>query len=87
MSKWIEFSEPRSSKSGKTNIWAIYTKNQEELFSDLRLGQVQWRSPWRTYAFFPEGDTLYNAECLRDIAQFCEDKTKEHRQLLKKRNE
>ena len=89
MSKWLEFSEPTPSKSGLTNIWAVYSSgykdDEGELDKDCWLGEIKWRGPWRKYAFFPERDTLYEADCLRDIAQFCEDRTKEHKEA--KRNE
>lgn len=34
------------------------------------LGEIKWRSGWRRYAFFPSKDTLYESQCLRDIADF-----------------
>ena len=89
MSKWLEFSEPTPSKSGKTMIWSLYSSGykedgDEEHYYDFWLGDVKWRGPWRKYAFFPDRDTLFEEECLRAIAQFCEDKTREHREAKKK---
>jgi len=43
------------------------------------LGEVKWFGCWRQYAFFPFPGTAYERQCLRDIAEFCETKTKEHR--------
>ncbi len=76
MSKWLTFSEPMASKSGKTSIWALYSGKDD---SDLWIGEIKWFSRWRRYAFFPDRDTIYEQDCLRDIAQFCEDKTREHK--------
>ena len=41
------------------------------------LGDIRWYSKWRKYAFYPRADTLFEHECLRDIAAFCEEQTKE----------
>jgi hypothetical protein len=43
------------------------------------LGEVRWYGRWRKYCFFAEPSTIYEQDCLRDIAQFCEEKTKEFR--------
>lgn len=42
------------------------------------LGVVKWWGAWRKYAFFPNPDTLYEQDCLRDIAQIIVDLTNEH---------
>lgn len=34
---------------------------------DLDLGQIHWYAPWRRYCFFPYGNTLFDASCLREI--------------------
>jgi len=36
------------------------------------LGQVKWFPQWRKYSFFPVQCTVYEKQCLRDIANFCE---------------
>jgi hypothetical protein len=33
------------------------------------------QSGWRAYAYYPRTSTLYEKDCLRDIAQFCETET------------
>ena len=83
MSKWLEFSEPVLSKSGKTQIWALYSAKDDD-GTDLWIGEIKWFGRWRKYALFPDRDTVFEQDCLRDIAQFCEDKTKEHREAKKK---
>ncbi len=81
MSKWLEFSKPYLTKSGKTKIWSVYSsgyKDDPDEEKDFWLGDIKWRGGWRKYAFFPERDTTFEASCLRDIADFCEKQTKEH---------
>jgi hypothetical protein len=34
------------------------------------LGEIKWYGAWRTYAFFPEVASLFNEQCLLDIAEF-----------------
>ena len=67
--------------TGKTLIWTVLTKED-----DLLLGWVKWFGRWRGYAFFPTPDTptAYEQVCLREIADFVETKTREHRAKKKK---
>jgi hypothetical protein len=58
-----------------TKRWAIVANDGE-----VELGEVKWFGRWRCYAYFPLNETIYEKQCLRDIAQFCEDQTKLHRQ-------
>lgn len=71
---WIKFEEVRKSESGKTVIWQIFT-----LDGTICLGEVSWFGRWRKYAFHPERDTVFEQDCLREIATFCEAKTREHK--------
>lgn len=43
------------------------------------LGTIEWsdKQHWNCYAFFPACGVMFEKECLRDIANFCEQKTKE----------
>lgn len=62
---WIELA--RASESGRTHVWHVRSKSSGDL-----LGRVAWFGRWRQYAFHPVGDTVYNAQCMRDLADFCE---------------
>ena len=73
--KYIEFSAPEPSATGRTQVWVVRAKGG----APLALGSVKWFGRWRCYAFFPLGDTVFERECLRDIAEFCEARTVEHR--------
>lgn len=58
----------------KTRRWIICADDGE-----VELGEVKWLGKWRCYCFFPLNDTLYEKQCLRDLANFCERKTTEHK--------
>jgi len=62
-SKWIVFILVK--EGDKTDIWHICTKDLKE-----KLGEIKWFGRWRTYAFFPYQDTIYEDDCLIDIANF-----------------
>lgn len=60
----VDFHEiPDSSRA--THIWSVRSKR-----SNIELGQVRWFGRWRTYAFFPAPDTVFNTLCLRGIEAF-----------------
>ena len=63
MSKWIKFvSCPKRKRI--TNIWEVQS------LMGAGIGSISWYSAWRTYAFFPYDDTIYEDDCLLDIANF-----------------
>jgi hypothetical protein len=64
----------RASTTGKTQVYRVAGLDDRQ-----SLGEVRWFGRWRKYAFFPIGTAVFEADCLRDIAQFCEARTKEHR--------
>lgn len=55
----------------KTDIWAV----EREDTPGRPLGFIKWHGAWRKYCFFPEQGTLYDPNCLRQIADLCEDET------------
>jgi hypothetical protein len=80
MAEWCKFQASGPSKSGKTLLWTVVTyasKDGDGSFTEL--GIVKWYGAWRKYAFFPAPQTLYEHDCLRQIADFCERETKAHR--------
>jgi len=79
MSKFIKFSRPRKSKSKKTQIWRVLTND------DSLLGEIRWFSRWRRYAFHPDVYTVFEHDCLRKIADFCEDESKKLRKTWRKK--
>ncbi len=76
--KWVRFDSTGPSASGKTETWSVRTQAGNEY-----LGAVRWFGRWRCYAFFPCADTVYEPDCLRDIAAFCEGTTRSHRETVR----
>ncbi len=69
---FLNFTYIGMSPSGKTDVWMVYS-------GQLALGSVSWYAPWRKYAFHPSASTTWDANCLREIIGFLEDKTREHK--------
>ena len=67
--KWIDVLE-ESHQTTKTKSYKVLTKDHAIL-----LGLIRFYPRWRKYAFYPLENTLYEEDCLRDIAQFCEEST------------
>lgn len=86
--KYIEFSRSRPSKSGKTRIWRVLAFHDKlSLIDDYSIGEVKWHGAWRRYALAPGRDTIFEQDCLRKIANFCEDQTKKLRKKWQKRRQ
>jgi len=75
---WINFEYAGLSNSGKTLEWRVQPAGAPELAACI--GIVKWYAPWRKYAFMPYSNTVFEQDCLRDIADFCERRTKEHKE-------
>jgi len=58
----------------KTKVWWVVNK-----YDDGHIGNIGWYASWRKYSFFPNPNTVYEQVCLREIADFCERKTAEHK--------
>ncbi len=71
--KWITIDYHGESASGKTSIWYVNNKD------GTPLGYIMWHGPWRKYCFAPRDKTIYEQDCLRDIANFCEQKSHAHK--------
>jgi hypothetical protein len=71
---YLNFDLIGHSSSGKTEIWRVMN------LSGATLGMVSWHGAWRKYDFevLNRGDR-FDHHCLREIADFCEVVTKEHR--------
>jgi hypothetical protein len=82
MSKWIQFVDRGIPTGKKTRIWTVHPFDGV----NSNLGEVRWYSPWRQYAFYPTSLSLFEKECLRDIADFCESKTQDHRKSVIREN-
>jgi hypothetical protein len=67
------FFGPTPSASGKTSVWAVTAA------AGADLGKVRWFGRWRRYVFLPAAGTVYDASCLRILAEFCDGHTRSHR--------
>ena len=54
--------------TGRTEIHGVFSA----LHGD-RLGTIRWYGAWRQYAFFPERETIWNRDCLRQMAEALDD--------------
>jgi hypothetical protein len=63
----------------KTKIWRVETNDEKRIL----LGHIGWFGRWRRYAFSPKSETVFEEQCLREIAQFSESETKKHREAKK----
>jgi hypothetical protein len=61
----LSFVETGQSDSGLTHLYDV-----RSLRGATSLGQIRWYGPWRRYVFFPRADTLFDASCLTEIADF-----------------
>jgi hypothetical protein len=75
MKRWITFEPASRPANRKTDVWFVHP-----LDGGFDLGQVKWFTGWRRYCFFPHLDTVFEQDCLRDIATFCEDETRKHKE-------
>ena len=66
--KWLYFTLAHEGE--KTKRWNVCAQDGEIL-----LGTINWLGRWRQYAFFPLPETVFERQCLRDIAEFCEQQT------------
>lgn len=72
-SKYIEIRDMGLSESGKTRVWYVINKRHED---DIP-GIIKWNGAWRKYVYHTT-DAYYDWDCLRMIADFMHEKTKEH---------
>lgn len=71
---YLKFEDRGTTESGKTRRWAVSNS-----VSGIVLGWVQWHPGFRKYAFESLPGMVYDACCLRDLSEFVESRTKEHK--------
>lgn len=71
--KWVKFMKVNM-PGRKTGVWSVLTK------TDIcTLGEVRWFGAWRRYVFFPVPETIYDSDCLHDIADFMAEQMRQWR--------
>ena len=76
--KWICFVEIPNSPERKTKVWQVVAKQ-----NGMGVGVIRWFTSWRCYTFLPDSTTIFEEDCLRDIAEFVESETRKHREANK----
>lgn len=73
---WIDIrEEPQVGKTRRFTVW-----NSK---ANVLIGRIQWYGPFRSYAFFPGVSTVYEKDCLRDIAECIEELSWAHKRKAK----
>jgi hypothetical protein len=71
----VSFTENHTKETSRlTKIWDCHSK------SGTHLGIVKWWAHWRRYCFFPDARLLFDADCMRDIADFIFSQTQEQKE-------
>lgn len=71
--RWINIiEEPQVTKTRRFTV--------QNIKSGHLLGWIRWYGPFRGYAFLPCEGTVYEEDCLRDLADFIDNLAKEHSQ-------
>lgn len=65
----------------KTNVYSVINGD------GVDLGTVSWWAHWRRYVFYPGPHTMWDAECLREIAKFCTEETEIRKKIRKAERE
>ena len=60
--------------TGKTKVYSVDSVSQGG-----RLGVIRWFGRWRQYTLEPEPDTVWNKDCLREVAGFVDALMQERR--------
>lgn len=73
---WIRFVQTPHAANCKrvTALWTVIAKQ-----GDVVLGHVRWDTGWRRYVFAPALNTIFEQDCLRDIASFIQRRTEDHK--------
>jgi hypothetical protein len=67
---YMDFILQIQEKGRKTEKWAVLSVKGSCL-----LGFVSFHPAWRKYVFWPEGETIFDPACLRELADFVERQT------------
>lgn len=72
---YLYFREVTPSKSLKTRHWEVQNSDTGAV-----LGLIRFFNAWRKYVFAPLAGTLYDGNCLDEIAKFTEAQTSNWRE-------
>ena len=63
MSKYVRFNVLPQEKGRVTKRFEVTNGA-----GDIVLGHIGWHSPWRRYVFYPQANTLFDSDCVQEIA-------------------
>ena len=78
---YVRFLDVEYAPGGRTLRWQLVTNTP----AAAHLGWIQFKAQWRRYAFYPAPGTIYEEDCLKDIASFVERRTFAYKEQLKAR--
>lgn len=76
--KYIRVKLTGASASGLTSIWSV-----QNIRSNENCGEIRWHGAFRKYCFYPSDGFLFDADCLRLISEFLDEKNIGHKNRLK----
>ena len=74
MSRYLRFGEVAARPGRKTKHWTVSRGD-----GAFALGVIKWYAHWRRYVFEPLAAMVFDPQCLRELADFCQQMTTEHR--------
>lgn len=72
---YLHFKDMPVKKGMKTRIVNVYSLNGSE-----SIGEISWFPHWRRYVFFPAEGTLYDPDCLKELAEKVKEMTQSHKE-------
>ena len=80
--RWIRIEERPTCATHGRRSWIVLARQD-----GFCLGEVVWYPQWRRFIFSPTelSCVAFEETCLRDIAEFVEARTREHREALQAR--
>lgn len=65
--RYFDIQEQPKPPKRKTAIYAVVNRTSGDW-----IGEIKWYGAWRQYCFFPYGNTVWSAGCLKDVEGFIE---------------
>jgi hypothetical protein len=64
---WLEFRVRPHDPKKKTDVYDIVNTS-----NDVHVGIIKWYGGFRKYTFQPSNNTIFDAKCMREVANFLE---------------
>lgn len=64
---------------GKTNLYEVWTKNEDDSVGDIKLGEIKWFGRFRKYSWFPAAGMVFEEVCNQEITDFLKQENIVHR--------